>query len=96
MTIRFHRDAEYEFDDAVRAYNRASAGLGDSFTSAVLTALAQIEQHPFVWQRTGSETGAYPLDRFPYIIVYRTLDDYIQVVAVAHTQRRPDYWRDRL
>ncbi len=33
---------------------------------------------------------------FPYILVFRELDaEVVMVLAVAHTSRRPDYWRGR-
>jgi hypothetical protein len=34
--------------------------------------------------------------RFPFSIVYYTVDDIVRVVAVAHGKRRPGYWRRRL
>lgn len=33
--------------------------------------------------------------RFPYALIHRTPPDEIVIVAVAHTSRRPGYWRDR-
>jgi hypothetical protein len=34
--------------------------------------------------------------RFPYVIVYRQhLDGEVEIVAVAHTSRRQNYWRLR-
>ena len=33
--------------------------------------------------------------RFPYQVVYVTLDDDIVVIAVAHDRRRPGYWASR-
>jgi plasmid stabilization system protein ParE len=31
--------------------------------------------------------------RFPYAVLFRVLDDEVQVVAVMHLHRRPGYWR---
>lgn len=33
---------------------------------------------------------------YPYLLVYRVRDNLLQIIAVAHTSRRPSYWRDRL
>jgi hypothetical protein len=33
--------------------------------------------------------------RFPYKIVYRERADDLYIVAIAHTSRRPGYWKDR-
>jgi toxin ParE1/3/4 len=32
---------------------------------------------------------------FPYHLAYRLTDDEVQVLAVAHDRRRPDYWIPR-
>ncbi|MDZ7625850.1 MAG: hypothetical protein U5J96_15570 [Ignavibacteriaceae bacterium] len=32
---------------------------------------------------------------FPYNIVYTIHNDYIQVIAIAHQHRKPNYWLDR-
>jgi mRNA-degrading endonuclease RelE of RelBE toxin-antitoxin system len=36
------------------------------------------------------------LRRFPYGLIYAIDEGDILIVAVAHTHRRPDYWRDRM
>jgi hypothetical protein len=36
------------------------------------------------------------LSRFPYAIVYKTSENEIHVVAIAHLSRRPAYWADRV
>jgi hypothetical protein len=33
--------------------------------------------------------------RYPFNLVYRVLDDDIEVIAVAHHRRRQDYWTRR-
>jgi plasmid stabilization system protein ParE len=35
------------------------------------------------------------VNRFPYNVVYRIRELDIYVVAVAHSSRRPDYWKNR-
>ncbi len=35
------------------------------------------------------------LPRFPYQIVYRIRPGEIVVVAIAHSRRRPGYWKSR-
>ena len=38
-----------------------------------------------------------PLRRFPFTLVYRHTPgtQLVEVVAIAHQSRRPDYWRHR-
>jgi toxin ParE1/3/4 len=71
-------------------------GLGPEFREAVLTAIDEIRKNPSLggpYKRTGFRH--FPLQRFPWVLYYRDLDDRIWFVAIAHGSRRPDYWRDR-
>jgi len=34
--------------------------------------------------------------RHPYLVVYAILSDQLVIIAVAHTSKRPGYWRRRL
>jgi hypothetical protein len=36
------------------------------------------------------------LDRFPYLILYLDYPDRIRILALAHTSRRPGYWKTRI
>lgn len=42
-----------------------------------------------------SSTRRVLLRRFPFFVVYRVLDERVQILAVAHARRRPGYWRAR-
>jgi hypothetical protein len=33
---------------------------------------------------------------FPFFLVYRVMDARVEVIAVAHGHRRPEYWQERL
>jgi toxin ParE1/3/4 len=33
---------------------------------------------------------------FPYRVVYFVTEELLTIVAVAHSKRRPGYWRERL
>lgn len=37
----------------------------------------------------------FTLTRFPYTIVYRMRETDVYIVAIAHTSRRPGYWKNR-
>ena len=34
--------------------------------------------------------------KFPYVAVYRDDDDHVLIVAVYHTSRHPDHWKESL
>jgi len=36
------------------------------------------------------------LHRFPYSVVFRSFEDVILIVAIAHAKRRTGYWNKRI
>lgn len=98
--LRVDSAAEDELQAAVAWYDSRRAGLGARLLSAVDRTLQLIRRHPGLGEpvpRVRPEQGVrrVPLRRFPYFVIYRERDDEIQIVAFAHTSRRPGYWRHR-
>ncbi len=79
-------------------YAERSAEVANRFLTALEQMLHSIECYP--------QQGGYHDDRrlyryrrltkFPYVVAYREYDDRLLIVAVYHTSRRPDGWKNRL
>jgi toxin ParE1/3/4 len=95
LAVQFDSNARTEFLNAVEWYERERAGLGSDFFDEVCEALHQISVNPDLFCKFAFSTRRYVLARFPYCIVYRQVDSGIWVMAVAHTSRRPGYWKER-
>lgn len=95
--VLFHRLATHEYRSARNWYRERSIEVAERFVVAVDQAVNRIvkdvESLPVL-------TGTYRyvrINRFPYVLVVRRIDgDVVMVVAVAHTSRRPGYWRRRV
>ena len=99
--VRPNDDAEAEFRENVRWYEEESAGLGDRLWSEIQAAISLIATHPSIGEvvrrvRRSGPVRRLPLRHFPFFLVYREYTDHIEVVALAHTSRKPNYWRGRL
>ena len=71
-------------------------GLGGEFFDAVVAATSLIQAQPEIGAPSSNRrTRRVLVERFPYQVVYRLLEDAIVVVAIAHLKRRPGYRRDR-
>jgi toxin ParE1/3/4 len=95
--VEFHGEAAAEYDSAFDWYLERSAEAAFKFDAEVDRALTQILQTPHRWAAGPYKTRKYLLRQFPFTLIYRerAFGD-IQVVAVAHTSRRPGYWKPRL
>jgi len=68
----------------------------DAFVAELDRGVAAIGEAPARWPRHLGKTRRFVMRRFPFIVVYRELQDRVEVVAVAHAKRRPGYWKGRL
>jgi toxin ParE1/3/4 len=93
--VEIHPAAVREARKAYRWYLRHSAVAASRFQAAFEAGIEQIVEWPEMWPAYLHGTRFYLLRRFPYILVYRKLDEVVQIVAVAHGSRRPGYWRRR-
>jgi plasmid stabilization system protein ParE len=96
FNVGFHRLALKEYDNARRWYADRSAGAAQRFKEAVDEATMRIAEAPESLPRMSGPYRWARVRRFRYILVFRPRrPGEMVVVAVAHTSRRPAYWRHR-
>ena len=103
MNRRFRPELEAsaELEDAAVWYNGRRPGLGVEFVEAVDAALEQIARWPEIGRVVPGVPGdvparRFPVQRFPYHVVYLEWEGVIRLVAFAHDRRRPGYWFSRV
>jgi plasmid stabilization system protein ParE len=96
VLFRFIDEAAVEIEEASRWYERRSESAQRAFLSEVKHSLDVIVEAPHRWQRHLRGTRRYVCSTYPYAIIYVFEDDVVTVIAVAHSSRRPGYWRKRL
>ena len=95
--VDFHREASIEYDAAFEWYLAHSPDAALRFDAEVDRALEQIIGAPQRWVVGPCSTRKYLLRQFPFILTYRERPSGdVQIVAVAHTSRKPGYWKKRL
>ncbi len=100
MKLRVVAAAEREALKAAFWYNKQRSGLGDDFLlevdECVIGVANDPQQHtPVEMGRSRREVRCSLVKRFPYAVYFEVLPAEIVVLAVAHTSRRPFYWRSR-
>ena len=94
--IVIHDEAELELWQAVAYYETKHIGLGLDLAQEITRAFVDIQEAPQKWPIKIHGARRRLLHRFPYAVYYLDLHDRIWVVAVAHSSRKPSYWRNRL
>jgi plasmid stabilization system protein ParE len=94
--VHFSDPAATELAAAVAWYEQRRVGLGAEPFDAVASTIERIQSYPEIGAERAGRLGSrqFSVHRFPYKVVYRIRGDDIHVVAIAHTSRRPGYWRN--
>ncbi len=97
MTTDFHIKALVEYHDSV-VYSENAFGLGEEFIQAVERAIDDISSDPMRYKSPGENLHDFRLNRFPYHLFYFHVpgSNLLTILAVAHTSRRPGYWKSRI
>ena len=97
LKVELHSRARTEAGAAWRWYAKASQVVASRFASAFADSIDAIQSNPAGQAPYIATTRIARVKGFPYLLVFVVLaSDLLQVVAVAHTSRRPGYWRRRL
>ena len=96
MQIEFIEPASLELDDAIEYYELQFQGLGKKFFEEILETTELISQFPDLFTRNSEHTRRAVLRKFPFSIIYTLFNDKIYIIAIAHQNRQPEYWIDRI
>jgi plasmid stabilization system protein ParE len=93
---RFHPEASEEFRAAIRWYRERNFPVSTEFRLSASISIRKIVQAPRRWPNYLHGTRPYVLHRFPFSIIYLDEADFVTIIAVAHSKRKPEYWKRRL
>ncbi|MBZ5663803.1 MAG: type II toxin-antitoxin system RelE/ParE family toxin [Acidobacteriia bacterium] len=93
---RLHPEVWLEIEAADDWYLERSADASAAFIAALSDAFENISQAPERWPKYSYGTRRFVLHRFPFSIIYLDDPDVVSIVAVAHSKRKPRYWKARL
>jgi toxin ParE1/3/4 len=88
-------EAELDIKEAHTWYEARSSGLGEQFLGAIEEALLLVSREPQIFQKVHRSVRRTLIRRFPYGIFYTIEPGRIVVLAVMHTARHPDKWKQR-
>lgn len=95
--VRFHRLAAKEMRAAYSWYAARNADAANRFLIAVERAILRIQKDPDSFPIEIQAIRWIRVSRFSYRLVFERIDAAeVMIIAVAHTSRRPRYWRRRI
>jgi toxin ParE1/3/4 len=94
--LEFHQGAVADVKSAVAWYGKRSPKAARNFIEEVRRAAETILVSPERWPPGENNTRRFLLWRFPFSIIYSEHESAVTIWAVAHGNRRPEYWQNRL
>lgn len=96
FVLAFLPEAFAEVECVTGDYEARSVGLGARFRFEVESVCSAIVQHPLLWRLRPGGYRRVNLPGFPHYVAFITDAQQALVVAVAHSSRHPDYFRNRI
>jgi plasmid stabilization system protein ParE len=94
--LEIHPSAFSDLKSAVSWYLERSEPAAVDLAAEVDRAVALIVESPARWPPGEHGTRKFVLNRFPFAVIYREKLTAVQILAIAHGHRNPDYWKGRL
>ena len=94
---RFRTEA-HEAVDWYRARNPQTA---ERLADLIVEGIQDIFAHPRMFPlyeipRNPGDIRRKRVPDFPFVIVYQLIDEELVIMAIAHTSKRPGYWKSRV
>src|SRR5690606_1918089 len=96
MKVVLHPAAEQDIEEAATFYEReGSPLLAARFVAEFKRLATLLAEHPEIGSPRSHGRRGFPLNVFPYTVVYRAGGDEIMILVVKHDRRRPGYGGQR-
>ena len=96
MNLEFFEEASEAVEEHRAWYRERSETAEAAFLRELDHAVELVLEAPLRWPKYLANTQRYVFRTFPFSLVYFIENDILNIVAVAHSKRRPGYWRKRL
>ncbi len=101
MIVVIDDEAQEEARQQVAWYAERSPNVASRLETQIVAAIERVARNPLEFPLMEMRGNPGDIRRarirdFPVLVIYQVLADKVLIVAVAHTSRRPGYWRYRL
>jgi plasmid stabilization system protein ParE len=94
-SVVFQADAEAEMIEAAAWYETQQLDLGRRFLASVQDSINRIIINPRLYPFVEPDVRRCLTRTFPFGVLFRDRTDKIEVIAVMHLHRDPNYWLER-
>jgi len=96
MRCEFHPEALQEYEAAMLWFAERDPDLAERFVQSVEEAIGRILEAPHRWRMIDEDVRRCLTRVFPYGILYTIEPDFVLILAIMHSSRKPGYWKGRI
>jgi plasmid stabilization system protein ParE len=95
MKVSFHPAARVELLKHSKWYRDRSLSAASGFEREMDHAISRIHEAPYRYPLTKRGRRRFVMIEYPFDVIYRVHEQEVQIIAIAHHSRRPEYWLRR-
>lgn len=96
MRVEYHPALADELREIIDYYNACSDRLGNEFLNEFERHILKVSAMPMQWRTVNGDILRALMQRFPYCIYFRVLEDEVlRVTVIKHQRRHPAYGLSR-
>ena len=92
MKVSFHPAARRELRKYQKWYLDRSETAAAGYEREIDHAIMRISEAPERYAVTVRGRRRFVLLKYPFDVIYRVSPDEVEIMAIAHHSRRPNYW----
>lgn len=96
MKLIIHPGASADIQGEAIYYEEIQAGLGLTFLDEVDSAVDRVLSMPEAFPERRKNIRMFVFARFPFSLLYRTVENTLEVLVVRHHARHEEYGMDRV
>lgn len=94
--VKFHPEAELEMHEVSIYYEHQQKNLGKRFLNEIQSTIQRLQINPKLFKKTETHTRCCRTKVFPFWIIFRERKSHIEIIAIMHLRKKPDYWKNRI
>ena len=94
-SIEISDEAEYDFDNSYEYYFKDSPIIADAFFQRINISFESIKRIPYSFPKVYKNIRKFTEKKFPFVIYFQVEEFTIKVIAIFHTSRNPEVWKER-
>ncbi|TRX02556.1 type II toxin-antitoxin system RelE/ParE family toxin [Candidatus Methylobacter oryzae] len=95
MKFFLHPQAQEELEQTILFYKQQQVGLEKRFIEAVQDAINRACRNPLLYRKIDDDIRKCRLLHFPYAVIFRIKPDLLEIIAIMHLRKQPNYWQSR-